>query len=107
MAISFNKRERLVAVVVFLDYEKAFDNVWHQGLLAKIFKLNLPHHLVNITKYSLEDRTFCIRQGEETRQHQANQYRRRIDQVEQLDEIPWGEARFETLLLPKREGYLL
>ena len=37
---SFNRREHVVAV--FLDVEKAFDNVWHNGLRYKIFMLDLP-----------------------------------------------------------------
>ena len=37
---SFNRREHIVAV--FLDIEKAFDNVWHNGLRYKIFMLDLP-----------------------------------------------------------------
>ena len=36
---SFN-REHVVAA--FLDVEKAFDNVWHNGLRFKIFQLDLP-----------------------------------------------------------------
>ena len=37
---SFNRGEHLVAA--FLDVEKAFDNVWHNGLRYKIFQLDLP-----------------------------------------------------------------
>ena len=37
---SFNRREHVVAA--FLDVEKAFDNVWHNGLRYKIFMLHLP-----------------------------------------------------------------
>ena len=36
----FNKREHVVDA--FLDVEKAFDNVWHNGLRYKIFMLDLP-----------------------------------------------------------------
>ena len=36
---SFNRREHVVAA--FLDVEKAFDNVWHNGLRYKIFMLDL------------------------------------------------------------------
>ena len=37
---SFNRREHVVAA--FLDVEKAFDNVWYNGLRYKIFMLDLP-----------------------------------------------------------------
>ena len=37
---SFNRGEH--AVAAFLDVEKAFDNVWHNGLRYKIFQLDLP-----------------------------------------------------------------
>ena len=37
---SFNREEHLVAA--FLDVEKAFDNVWRNGLRFKIFQLDLP-----------------------------------------------------------------
>ena len=36
----FNRGEHVVAA--FLDVEKAFDNVWHNGLRYKIFMLDLP-----------------------------------------------------------------
>ena len=37
---SFNRGEHVVAA--FLNVEKAFDNVWHNGLRFKIFQLDLP-----------------------------------------------------------------
>ena len=37
---SFNRGKHVVAA--FLDVEKAFDNVWHNGLRYKIFQLGLP-----------------------------------------------------------------
>ena len=40
---SFNRGEHVVAA--FLDVEKAFDNVWHNGLRYKIFQLDLPTKL--------------------------------------------------------------
>ena len=36
---SFNRGEHLIAA--FLDVEKAFGNVWHNGLRYKIYQLDL------------------------------------------------------------------
>ena len=40
---SFNWGEHVTAP--FLDIEKAFDNVWHNGLRYKIYQLDLPSKL--------------------------------------------------------------
>ena len=40
---SFNRREHVIAA--FLDVEKAFDNVWHNGLRYIIYQLDLPTKL--------------------------------------------------------------
>ena len=43
---SFNRGEHVVAV--FLDVEKAFDNVWHNGLGFEIFQLDLPTKMTRL-----------------------------------------------------------
>ena len=40
---SFNRGEHVIAA--FLDVEKAFNNVWHNGLRYKIYQLDLPTKL--------------------------------------------------------------
>ena len=40
---SFKRGEHVIAA--FLDVEKAFDNVWHNGLRYKIYQLDLPTNL--------------------------------------------------------------
>ena len=40
---SFNQGEHVIAA--FQDVEKAFDNVWHNGLRYKIYRLDLPTKL--------------------------------------------------------------
>ena len=42
---SFTRGEHVVAA--FLDVEKAFDNVWHNGLRFKIFQLDLPTNMTS------------------------------------------------------------
>lgn len=59
LVITHNRRERTLAI--FLDFEKAFDKVWHQTLLAKMLNIDAPIQLVNIIKSFLEDRTYQVR----------------------------------------------
>ena len=40
---SFNRGEHVIAAS--LDVEKAFDNIWHNGLRHKIYQLDLPTKL--------------------------------------------------------------
>ncbi|CAI6364321.1 unnamed protein product [Macrosiphum euphorbiae] len=59
LAITFNRKERTAAI--FLDFEKAFDKVWHQGVLYKLLTLSVPVQLVNLIKVFLTDRTFSVK----------------------------------------------
>ena len=43
---SFNRGEHVIAA--FTDVEKAFDNVWHNGLRYKIYQLDLPTKLSRV-----------------------------------------------------------
>ena len=50
---SFHRGEHVVAS--FLDVEKAFDNVWHNGLRLKIFQLDLPTKMMHwLTDFLIE-----------------------------------------------------
>jgi hypothetical protein len=44
-----------------LDVEKAFDKVWHEGLVFKLVKAGVPDQLLNIIKSFLSDRTFKVK----------------------------------------------
>lgn len=44
--------------VVFLDVAKAFDKVWHAGLLFKLAKQDCPRYLLHLLHSYLNDRTF-------------------------------------------------
>lgn len=59
----YNRGETTVAV--FLDVEKAFDRIWHERLLVKLFKLKLPLPLIQLIGSYLESRTFQVQVNEE------------------------------------------
>lgn len=43
-----------------LDVEKAFDNVWHDGLVYKLCYINFPPHLIKIIRSYLQERSFRV-----------------------------------------------
>lgn len=46
---------------LFFDVAKAFDKVWHEGLLYKLYQLNVPDRLVLIIRDFLSNRAFRYR----------------------------------------------
>ncbi|GBP90906.1 Probable RNA-directed DNA polymerase from transposon BS [Eumeta japonica] len=48
-------------VAVFFDVVKAFDRVWHAGLIHKLYKLELPDRLVLIIHHYISNRHFSFR----------------------------------------------
>ncbi|GBP74901.1 RNA-directed DNA polymerase from mobile element jockey [Eumeta japonica] len=59
MAVEHNRGRRTVGV--FLDIEKAFDRVWHSGLLYKLIENRIPPALVRTVASFLKDRDFtCL-----------------------------------------------
>ncbi|GBN91012.1 putative RNA-directed DNA polymerase from transposon X-element [Araneus ventricosus] len=46
---------------VFLDVRKAFDRMWHNGLIYKLIAKKLPHYLIDIITLSLRNRTFKVK----------------------------------------------
>ncbi|GBP21510.1 RNA-directed DNA polymerase from mobile element jockey [Eumeta japonica] len=47
-------------VAVFLDMEKAFDRVWHDGLIYKLMDTSLPPALIRVVANFLQRRSFCV-----------------------------------------------
>ena len=52
------------AVGIFFDISKAFDKVWHAGLIYKLIKLKVPMYLVKFIRSFLSGRTFRVKIGD-------------------------------------------
>jgi len=59
--LAANSNRKLRTAAVFLDIEKAFDRVWHAGLLYKLHIMGTPTPLLNIINSFLTNRTFSVR----------------------------------------------
>ncbi|GBP19479.1 Probable RNA-directed DNA polymerase from transposon BS [Eumeta japonica] len=55
----FKRKRKTVAV--FFDVAKAFDKVWHAGLIYKLHQLQVPDRLVFIIQHYLTNRQFSFR----------------------------------------------
>jgi hypothetical protein len=58
--VTLNFNSNMSMVVVFLDIEKAFDTIWHFGLLYKLLKLNVSISLIKLISSLLSQRKFRI-----------------------------------------------
>lgn len=58
IASNFQKSKHTLAL--FLDIEKAFDRVWHNGLRFKMRQIGIPHYLQQIIKSFLTSRSFSV-----------------------------------------------
>ena len=55
--ISQAKNQRRPSSAIFLDVEKAFDKVWHDGLIHKLLFLNTPLHLLRYINNYISNRS--------------------------------------------------
>lgn len=58
--IKKNRAQRRSTGMVLLDIEKAFDCVWHTGLIYKLHLQNVPTHLLKIIMSFISDREFIV-----------------------------------------------
>jgi Reverse transcriptase (RNA-dependent DNA polymerase)/Endonuclease-reverse transcriptase len=63
-AMNFNQNRS--TGLVLLDIEKAFDSVWHDGLVHKLAKLNYPLHLTKLIISFLNERKAFVSVGKES-----------------------------------------
>ena len=50
------QKKKFTAFLLCLDFEKAFDSVWHKGLIFKLYKLNIRGQLLQLIKSFLSSR---------------------------------------------------
>lgn len=55
------KHSNLKSAAIFLDIKKAFDCVWHRGLLFKLRSMDIPDYLIHLIKNFLENRRLQIK----------------------------------------------
>lgn len=46
--------------MILADIEKAYDKVWHDGLLSKMIDMNFPEHIIRIMNSFMKDRSFQV-----------------------------------------------
>ncbi|GFU95911.1 RNA-directed DNA polymerase from mobile element jockey [Trichonephila clavipes] len=46
---------------VFLDVQKAFERIWHKGLVFKLITFSFPPYLIHIINSYLQNRTFTVK----------------------------------------------
>jgi hypothetical protein len=59
---ALNRNEQMAAI--FIDIEKAFDKVWHKGLLFQLEELKIPSYLGRWMQSYLSNRYFRVRIGQ-------------------------------------------
>lgn len=58
--IANNKNLKRTTEIVLLDIEKAFDSIWHDGLIYKLIKMKLPRYLIRIIQAFITKRKFAV-----------------------------------------------
>ena len=61
--INPSTRTKKLAALPLMDVEKAFDAVWHNGLLKKLHDMELPSDILRIISSFLTDRTIQVKIG--------------------------------------------
>jgi hypothetical protein len=58
--VTLNFNNNMLTAAVFLDIEKAFDTIWHSGLLYKLSESEFSTNLIKLIASFLADRKFKV-----------------------------------------------
>lgn len=58
-----NKNQKISSGVLCLDISKAFDSVWHAGLIHKMVNFDFPNHVIRLVASYCTNRSFVVRFG--------------------------------------------
>lgn len=61
--IDKSKRLKLYCIAVYLDLQSAFDSIWHDGLLYKLYSIGTPRYLLKWLHNYFVDRKIKVRLG--------------------------------------------
>ncbi|KAK9872161.1 hypothetical protein WA026_016215 [Henosepilachna vigintioctopunctata] len=59
--IQCNRKMRKKTAALFMDIKKAFDTVWHAGLVYKFFHINVPIYMLKLIDQFLSDRRVQVK----------------------------------------------
>ncbi|CAF1542972.1 unnamed protein product, partial [Didymodactylos carnosus] len=59
-----NFAANIPTLAIYVDYQKAYDNVWHMALIVKLFRLGMPLGLLKIVHSWLSDRKAYVILGD-------------------------------------------
>lgn len=62
ISVAFNQKK--TTVMLLYDIEKAFDRVWQQALITKLYNYKYPLYLIKLLQSYLKDRQFSVRIGD-------------------------------------------
>ncbi|CAM4981949.1 unnamed protein product [Rotaria socialis] len=63
-----NMAANIPTLVLYVDYQKTYDRVWHAALLCKLEKMGMPLNLLKMTNSWLKERKAYVEYGEITSQ---------------------------------------
>jgi hypothetical protein len=102
--IHLDKAHDRLTTAAFLDIDKAFDKVWHLGLINKLIEAEFPSYLIKMIHSFLENRTFHISHNNFTSQTYA--IKAGVPQGAVLSPTPYNIYTNDIPTTPNTKRYL-